>query len=93
MLSTLLKKINVHSSPIFYFAAFVLKLKDCTDLARIPTKCGSSVLTPDVISPDYKASKQLTDNLMLYLSADCQSVDTNLKVEFYEVVSANSCHI
>ena len=83
---------NVHLLHIFYFVAFLLKLKDCTHLALTPSKCGSSVLTPEVISPDYKTLKQLADNQILYLSADCQSVDTNLKVEFYDVVSAKPCH-
>ena len=91
--SIFLKKINVHLLQMFYFVAFLLKLKDWTDLALIPSKCGSSVLTPDVISPDYKAFKQLAGSQILYLSADCQSVDTNLKVEFYDVVSAKFCHV
>ena len=49
--------------------------------------CAPSVLTPEVISPDYRAFKQLADDQVLNLSADCQSVDKALKAECYTVVS------
>lgn len=67
--------------------AFMVKLKECADMVQLPSKCGSSVITPEVVSPDYKAFKQLGNNHVLHLSADCQSADKSLKAESYAIVS------